>query len=69
MDCEGAEYEIIPKLKIQPKAIIVELHHNKNWTTYDTPDPIYNALIDKGYTVEKLNGRWVDQLLVATKDP
>jgi len=67
MDCEGAEHEILPQLSIRPRVLIVELHHEKGWTTYDSPEPIIEILGAMGYNVELVNGPWVDGLVVASK--
>jgi hypothetical protein len=66
LDCEGAELYILENLEISPKKIVVELHHGYSYSPYSSPDPISSTLEKKGYTVERINGRWVNELFIAT---
>lgn len=64
MDCEGAELEILKNIERLPKKIIVELHHEKTFSPYSSPDTIIAILEEKGYSVQKYDGPWVNGLLV-----
>ena len=50
MDCEGGEAVILPKLKIQPRAIIVETHGFTGATT----EKVAKILNSMGYSAEDL---------------
>lgn len=65
MDCEGAEFEILENLDNKPNKIIVELHHEKSFSPYSSPDVIESVLQEKGYSVQKYDGPWVNGLFVA----
>lgn len=66
MDCEGAELDILKGIKQTPNKMIIELHHKKTFTPYSSPELIKSMLEEKGYSVEKFDGPWVDGLFVAS---
>lgn len=68
MDCEGAELNILKNINIKPNNIIVELHHKKPYSPYSSTDIIQSLLENRGYSVEKFGGGWVDELFVAKID-
>ena len=49
MDCEGAEVEILKKLIVKPRVIIVEIHPHR---TKESPDWVLFDLKSKGYDIE-----------------
>lgn len=66
MDCEGAELEILKDIQQLPDKMIIELHHKKTYSPYSSPDTIKSILEEKGYSVQRFDGPWVNGLLVAT---
>lgn len=66
MDCEGAELEILKDIQRLPDKMIIELHHKKTYSPYSSPDTIKSILEEKGYSVEKFDGPWVNGLFVAS---
>lgn len=66
MDCEGAEIEILRELTIRPRSIIVESHHELEFSPYDSENDLRTVLEDLGYDIERFTGPWVNSLLVGT---
>lgn len=67
MDCEGAELGILKDLTVRPRCILVELHHEKSYATYSSPDTVREELTAGGYSLDRHDGPWVDGLLAATR--
>jgi hypothetical protein len=64
MDCEGAEKEILKKLQIKPRVIIVETHPDFE----SPPSEIKSILISMNYKVLKTIDRLSVPLLIAEID-
>ncbi len=64
LDCEGAELEIIKNIKIRPRLLIAELHHEKDFCPYKDKNVVVDEAEDAGYSVKILNGPWMNGLLV-----
>jgi hypothetical protein len=60
MDCEGAELDILKNLQNQPRAIVVETHHTKEYSPYSNEGRIARELKSKGYEINHYDGPWVD---------
>jgi hypothetical protein len=67
LDCEGSELNILQNIDTNPRLILVELHHKKQFCPYANPSTIRTILRDMNYEVRYLEGDWVNGLMIGTK--